>query len=315
MDISDLWLQSGLPDSYLPGFRNIGRYNGKQYYLPAGYAWSAVYYNREIFDTYHLQPPTTWDEFLIVADTLQANNIIPFALAGRNLWSTAMWFDYLNLRLNGPDFRDALVQGQERFDDLRVREVFETWRFLLDSGYFAERTFARGDRETWRLLFSGEAAMIMADPIDVNDLPGQIRERLDFFPFPIMDPTLPLGEITPTFGYLVPAKTAHPLESLEFLRFISSPEVQSAMAEQFSPEVGVLPVYKDIDPETIAPEVRAGYELARQAVYFGQPYVFSVSEEMAQATSTALTKFLEDPNQLDLLLVDLEQARQSEFSE
>ena len=58
-DISDIWQQAGLGDAYPANLRVLSERNGKQYFLPIGYNWNAIYYNKAIFAQYNLQPPKT----------------------------------------------------------------------------------------------------------------------------------------------------------------------------------------------------------------------------------------------------------------
>ena len=51
-------------------------------------------------------------------------------------WTLAAWFDYLNLRLNGIEFHQRLLRGEERFIDERVRRVFAYWKLLLEKKTF-----------------------------------------------------------------------------------------------------------------------------------------------------------------------------------
>ncbi|MDQ3248710.1 MAG: ABC transporter substrate-binding protein, partial [Chloroflexota bacterium] len=56
-DITDLWQQAGFADSYPANLRTLSERNGKQYFLPIGYNWNAIYYNKAVFEQYNLQPP------------------------------------------------------------------------------------------------------------------------------------------------------------------------------------------------------------------------------------------------------------------
>lgn len=54
---------------------------------------------------------------MAICDTLLANGEIPLALAGQDTWLTLLWFDYLDLRLNGAAFHRASLQGQLPYND------------------------------------------------------------------------------------------------------------------------------------------------------------------------------------------------------
>jgi multiple sugar transport system substrate-binding protein/raffinose/stachyose/melibiose transport system substrate-binding protein len=222
LSLDEMWTQSGLDDVYPANFQALRERGGKQYFLPIGYTWVAIYYNKHIFEQYDLQPPTTWEEFLAVCDTLLANGVPPVALGWYDFIGATWWFDYLDLRLNGPEFHAELVQGQARYDDTRIRRVFEAWGSLLDDGYFTAGADSRRLSESLNLVLEEKAAMILCDSAEVGGLPAQSRNRLDFFAFPIMDPDVPVGEVARAFGYAIPAGALHRSEAREFLVYVTS---------------------------------------------------------------------------------------------
>jgi multiple sugar transport system substrate-binding protein/raffinose/stachyose/melibiose transport system substrate-binding protein len=75
MDISGVWQKEGWNKSYPKGFQALSTVGGKQYFVPTSYYWWAIYYNKTVFAKYNLQPPKTWDEFLVVCDTLKKNGV------------------------------------------------------------------------------------------------------------------------------------------------------------------------------------------------------------------------------------------------
>ena len=69
--------------------------------------------------------------------SLQAAGVQPITLGNKYLWPAAGWFDYLNMRLNGPLFHLNLTSGRVAMTDARVLEVLRVWdRDLLAPGFF-----------------------------------------------------------------------------------------------------------------------------------------------------------------------------------
>jgi multiple sugar transport system substrate-binding protein/raffinose/stachyose/melibiose transport system substrate-binding protein len=315
LEIEEVWARSNLQDTYPASFRALGEYAGKSYFLPVAHTWTAMYYPSQLFEEYDLTPPETWDELLAVCETLWFSGVTPIALAGGDFWSVSMWFDYLNLRLNGPEFYTDLTQGEIPYDDPRVAAVFEAWAALLEHGCFGDDTSFSSPLRGLDAIMKGEAAMMLASPVQMQDLPGPWLEQLAFFPFPSLDPTVPTAEVAPTFGYLIPAGTQHPAEATEFLAYLGSPEVQQGLAQELGPNLGVMPVHTGVDPATFTPETREGWRLVREADAISQPYIFAVPESMARAASGAFRQFLLDPEKVDEALNSLEKARQETFGE
>ena len=136
MDISDVWEKEGWNNSYPKGFKALSTVDGKQYFVPTSYYWWALYFNKTVLEKYGIEPPKTFDELLAACDTLNENGVAPIAIGSKAPWTLAGWFDYLNMRTNGPEFHINLMLGKEKYDDPRVKKTFENWKALLDRKCF-----------------------------------------------------------------------------------------------------------------------------------------------------------------------------------
>ncbi len=317
-DLTELWTETGLIEAFPAGLQTVSSYEGKQYYLPMGYAWTAIYYNRAVFAQYDLQPPTTWDEFLLICDTLLANGETPLSLTGRDSWLTMLWFDYLNLRLNGIEFHRALAQGQIPYTDSRVLAVVELWSQLLRNGYVLERpdsidTFTSLTalvREDNGLLDGRKAVMSLITPLGMAALPDEFHTELDFFRFPTLDPAVPLAEVVTTLGYMAPSQGAHLPETLAFLSYMGSQEGQTIMAQQLGQSSMWVPARNDIDADLLSAAVQQGKAMVQDAPALVSPYMLNLPMEMWPLIDPALANFLRNPDQIDEFLNKLEDARQ-----
>ena len=108
-DLSDVWLEDNFSEAFSQPFQDISRIDDAFRFLPAGFSWTGFFYNREIFERYELTPPTNWEEFEHICDTLLTYGETPISLPGQNPFVTALWFDYLNLRLNGTDKKAVMA--------------------------------------------------------------------------------------------------------------------------------------------------------------------------------------------------------------
>lgn len=318
LDLTELWAETGLREAFPAGFQQLSAYEGKQYYLPIGYAWTAVYYNRAIFDQYGLQPPRTWDEFMAVCDTLLANGETPLALAGQDTWLTMLWFDYLNLRINGAAFHQALVQGQLPYNDSRVLPVVELWSQLLRNGYVIERPEGLNDLTSLMALVRGDngmlggqkAVMTLVSPFWMTDLPDKLQAELDFFRFPTMDPAVPLAEVVTTLGYMAPSSGEHRVETLAYLAYMGSKEGQTTMAQQLGKSTIWVPARDDIDSDLLSTTLQQGKAIVRDVPDFFSPYMLTLPTEMWPSIDRPLNRFLRNPDQIEEFVNALEEARQ-----
>lgn len=307
LDLSQLWADVNLRQAYPETFRAMGEYDGKTYFLPVFYSWYALYYNREVFETYDLRPPETWNEFLLLCETLREQGITPLVYSGDHTSLTTVWFDYLDMRLNGPAFHAALMRGEESFDDPRVRAVFETWAFLVESGYVVPEAWGFGLTQSRDMVLNKRAGMILLDG-------SQAREEFDFFRFPIIDPALPRGEVVPTIGYVVPADVAHPVEAMEWLAYLASAEAQGAMTAQLRQAGGGLPVHQGVDEQVFDQAMRQGRALVQGADTIRPPYFQSFEAAMTVPIVGAFRNIVRGQDYEEDLL-RLEEERQKLFGE
>jgi ABC-type glycerol-3-phosphate transport system substrate-binding protein len=318
LDISDIWQDQDLVRAFPADFKALGEWNGKQYYLPVFTSWTAVYYNKELFARYGLQPPQTWAEFLAASDTLVAQGVTPVALGWFELSPATLWIDYLDLRLNGPEFHTKLVRGEQRYDDPGVRKVFEAWKALSARNYFSKNAASMRMPDSVNEVLAGKAAMVLADSTDIGRLPAQDQAKLDFFPFPIMDTAVPLGEVGMPCGYVIPAKSQHPEEAMAFVHYVASLEGQTALMQRAAPNVGILPVNRQVDPASLSDNAKRGLALVQEAKHFGIPYIstWATAGNYFNTGYATLPRFFRDPDKnLDNTLVDLEKFRQRAFKQ
>jgi multiple sugar transport system substrate-binding protein len=302
-DITDLWQQADLANAYPAALRNLSERDGKQYLLPIGYAWSAIYYNKQIFEQYDLQPPRTWDEFITLCDTLLLNGETPLALSGRDPFMASLWIDYLDLRLNGVDFHRQLSSGEISYEDNRTRLLFETWHSLVGRGYFVEDAFSLTDLGALTAIArnsrldhnGGQAVMTLASPVFLADLPELFRAELDFFPFPTIDPTLSSGEVVFAVGYIVPAAAPHRSEALTFLNYLTSEEARALLLKDVNTTNLYAPAFMPAGDDSLPPMVRQGVALVQGAEAISGPYILDVSPSLQAAMSTVLRQLLVDP--------------------
>jgi ABC-type glycerol-3-phosphate transport system substrate-binding protein len=274
-----------LDQAYPEDFQSMLAHEGRVYFLPVFHSWFGVYYNPEVFDRYDLAPPATWEEFLAVCETLSKNSVAPIVYAGDDRQMVSVWFDYLNMRLNGPEFHAALTNGEESYTDERVRAAFDTWQFLVESGYILENSWGLQAEASMDMVINGEAGMILA--------PGyQPHTELDFFRFPIMDSSLPIGELTPTIGYVVLANSPEIEAAIKFFSYMGSADAQTYLAQQIDPAVGLLPLHRAIDRGTFTPEKQKAAALAESADAIRQPYFWCFGDNLLNPMSSIFRNIL-----------------------
>ncbi len=311
LDISDVYKSEGWDKAFPKGFQALSTVDGKQYFVPTSYYWWGMYYNKKVFEKYGLQPPTTWEEFLKVCETLKANGITPIVSGTKNAWPAAAWFDYLNMRVNGPEFHINLMLGKEKYDDPRVKKVFEYWAELINKGYFIDNAASYDWQEVLPEMLQDKAGMYLMGQFVMDSIPEDQKANYDFFRFPIIDPNVPVGEDAPTDGYFAAANAPHPEAAKAFLAYLGSKEAQAYVAEQLKR----LPVNTDVDTSKFDEASKKGMAMLQGADYIAQFYDRDTTPEMAEKGMAAFQAFWNDPKQIDTILADLEKERAMIFAE
>jgi len=305
-DISDVFAEKGFNESYAPGFVALATVNDKQYFLPTSYYWWAVYYRPSLFEKAGIaKVPETWDEFLGACDALNAAGITPITIGTRYPWTTGAWFDYLNMRVNGPAFHIDLMLLKESYKDERVRAVFDYWKQLFDHNCFIANPAAYTWQEGLDFMARGEAGMYLMGGFIKDSYPDELEADLDFFRFPIINPDMPIGEDAPTDGFFMAANARNLEGGKEFLAFLGSQEIQQLVFN----ELGRLPTRIDVDISAAPADIQKGVALVQGADYVAQFYDRDSTPAMAEAGMEGFTKFWSDPSSIDQILADLETER------
>lgn len=306
MDFSSMWEAEGLDEVYAPGFNALATVDEGKYFLPTSYYWWAIYYRPSLFEQVGVEAPIeTWDDLLAACDAFNAAGIAPFTIGTKFRWPAAAWFDYINMRLNGPQFHIDLMLLQESYTDPRVKAVFETWGQMFEHNCFIEDPAAYDWNEALDIMVQDEAAMYLMGAFITDSYPDELEDDLDFFRFPIINPDVPIGEDAPTDGYFIAANAANPEGAMEFLNYLGSQEVQqNAFDEQ-----GRLPTRTDVDISGATAPVQKGIELIQSADYVAQFYDRDTTPEMADSGMNAMMDFWADPSSIDDLLLEMEDDR------
>jgi ABC-type glycerol-3-phosphate transport system substrate-binding protein len=319
-DLTELWQENGLIEAVPPQLQALTAYQDRQYYMPTGFGWKAIYYNKAIFDQYGLTPPQTWEEFLAICETLLTNGETPLSISGSEAWAIFGWFEYLNLRINGPEFHRNLLAGHERYDDPRVRRVMETWQSLFTNGYFIEQPNTIGSLTSMTAIIRGDngmlgrqrAVMVLADTYTYGELPAPFQAEVDFFRFPVIDPALPVAEVVDLFGYIVPLGADQLPATLHFLEYAGSAETQGIMAQAaFFQSAQFAPARGDVAEERLSANQRKALALVNEADEAVLSFVLATPREMFGQVYYRFTSFVNEPTEIDEFLLKFEEVRQN----
>lgn len=239
LDVSDLWATAiadgNLPESIAANFT----FADKQYAMPTHASYWVVFYNKKVFDEQGLTPPATWDEMLAAADQLKAADVIPFGATVQDRWPTFIWFEEMVLRTD-PAFYQALTAGEAKYTDPTCVEAMETWKGLIEKGYFNEFDINLFS-DVPGMFANGEIAMIpigswyQSNFLTAGMVPG---EDYDVFVMPNINPDITENvAIVETGALCIPATSGNVDAAKEMLSWWISTEAQT----QWSNTLGDAP--------------------------------------------------------------------------
>ena len=305
-DLSADWAKNGWNEQYA-AVKSASTWNGKQYAAPLGYDAYGFFYRKDLFEKAGIKSePQTWNELLESCRKLNAIGVQPIAVAARDSWTLAAWFDYLDLRINGNEFHQQLMAGQIPYTDARVKKVYTTWKALMDNHCFMENALSYDVDSIAPVLVNGKAAMMLMGTFFSASFPANMKQNVGFFRFPIIDANVPTAEDGPVNVLLIPAKAKNKADARRLLAFMETPAINADLAHGW----GQLPSNnKAAEPDD--PISRVGFQtLASTRGGIAQFYDRDMQKEMADEGMKAMQQFYSDPSQLDTLLARLETTRQ-----
>ncbi|WP_334074260.1 MULTISPECIES: extracellular solute-binding protein [Paenibacillus] len=185
-------LQGELKDKFVAGTTEAYAMDGKTYALPVELNIVPVYYNKEIFAKYKLQPPQTYEEFKNIIKTLNDNKVTPIALGSKDAWTGSFWYMYLADRIGGPDVQDQAVASGS-FSDPSLLEAAKEAQALVKGNAFVKGFNGLSNDEAKSEFMNEKAAMYAMGTWEVPnyttnpDIPQEFKDKIGFFKFPTIE--------------------------------------------------------------------------------------------------------------------------------
>jgi multiple sugar transport system substrate-binding protein len=303
-DVSDLFtpdVRADLGDAAV----DLVSVEGAQFGVPYSQYHVGLYYRKDLLEKAGIaEAPQRWPELIETCEKLKASGVAPIVIGSRDLWPTAGWFDYLNLRINGFAFHRSLMDGKVPFSDPRVRAVFAKWRELLDKGCFVENHASLSWQESQALLYQGKGAMMLIGNFIVANFPPEVADKMDFAPFPVIDPSVGRFEDAPMNSLHIPSRAANKEDARKFLAYVLRAEVQ----QKINAAMLTIPVSARAG---VADDrfLRKGRELLSGAEGLMQYFDRETSEDLATVAMKGFQEFMIDPERLDSVIDMIERAR------
>lgn len=236
---------SAIDDEVLEGARCQS--DGKLYGVPFATQALVVYYNKAIFDEHGLEEPTSWQQLMDMADTLDQAGVTPFATTGKDTWMLPIVHDlFAAARYGGSEFQQAVQAGETDFTDPDYVASLEVVKQLQP--YFPDDV-AGVDYVTSQTLFtSGKAAMFPGGSFELAFFQQQNPDlEMGVFPVPpppgskVEEPLTP-GWVDASFG--VNANSDKQEAATELVSWMATKDFGQLVSDelkQINPVEGVTP--------------------------------------------------------------------------
>jgi raffinose/stachyose/melibiose transport system substrate-binding protein len=208
--------------------------NGKVYTVPtAKYIMLNVFYNKEIFAKYNLKPPTTWDEFVQLCETLKANGEVPIVEAGQSQAGQMLHNPMMTAMLNeiSEDWPQKFLSGEMKFNGPEVKAIADRFQALWNAGYFHEGSLSFTAAQKDEVFMEGSAAMIIQGIFNSKKYADGSSFEAGWFTLPAVNSNkyypVMYGE-----DVGISAKTKHPEEALKLAQFLFSDEIYQQLIER-----------------------------------------------------------------------------------
>lgn len=129
--LNDLYEEEGWLDVMPPGLIDLISQDGNIYSVPVNiHRANVMWYVPEQLDEWGVEPPTTWDEFLDTAATLEEQGVAPLAMGVQ--WTSMHLFETVLLGSLGADAYNALWDGSGDWTSSDVTDAIDTFGAVLE---------------------------------------------------------------------------------------------------------------------------------------------------------------------------------------
>ena len=154
-------------DSFIQAALEPFQYEEGIYGVPVRVDAKLMIYNKDLFEKYNVEVPTTYDEFLNVCQTFKDAGITPLAMGNSDPWTACHYISTFNSMCVPSDVR-AVDNNYKTgtFTDDGYVQALNMLKDLNDKGYFTENTNSIDFEVARNDFLTGNAAMTYMQSIE-----------------------------------------------------------------------------------------------------------------------------------------------------
>lgn len=253
----------------------------------AQYAWG-FYYNKSLFTQHGLEPPSNWEDFLTICETLKKKGINPLIQATAEEWPVLAWLDYLTLQNPELNTRQLLLSGKAVDSKAAVSTAKKLSNLILSDYFFAPQHNWPW-QQTIPALLRKQAAMALMGQFAENIIDKNHSDQIGYFPFP--GNATEYTEVAPLEVFLVPASSTKQHLVKRFLSYLTEVGVRANLAI----ELGWLPADLNFETgRTLSPRVEIAKKRLQKANRLVQYFDRDADPQFANHAASSLVNSIQN---------------------
>jgi raffinose/stachyose/melibiose transport system substrate-binding protein len=197
--------------------------DGKLFAVPFAAVSHAVYYNKTIFQKEGLSIPQTWEDFLVLCETLSAKGYTPLANGVGDEWDILEVF-YLAMLPNyvgGGAERAKYESGEKKLNDANFVASLQA---VADTAKYLPAGFESVTYNDSQVLFNTQQAVMFLDGSWTAGVYADAPFEWGLFAIPAPSGRPTLITFHPDMAITYNKTTKYPQECRDFLAWLASPE-------------------------------------------------------------------------------------------
>lgn len=209
-------------NTFVPAYIDAGKVDGKYYAVSYQPVIETIFYNKDLFEQYGVEVPTTWEDFVAACQTFKDNGVYGIGdWNGQN--HQLLQFAYQYMANDGT--LETYTSGQGDFTQCTgLKTCLENIKSLYDNGYWypGEGALTSTKDQTQAAWYQGNIAMLFDAGSNAGEYETNCEFEVGIMPFPYVQEGGKYALNTVTNALFVPANAKHPEEAVRFIRYYTS---------------------------------------------------------------------------------------------
>lgn len=193
---------------------SYGEVNGKLNAIPIAFNAETIYYNKDLYDKYGLELPTTWEDFFDAAKVMQKDGIYPLSMGDKALFFFVISYFEQTTGKNPCDKDGNLVLTRED-----IEYMLKFYKRLID-----EKVIPPIEQYDRIIFFQGKTAATMAWISDADRYCSDLLDNgvnVTVGEYPVAEGAKTLGwYVKPATMYAISNSTQNPEAAAKLLNFL-----------------------------------------------------------------------------------------------